>query len=152
VRLFRRHFLDGQNIAAVLFVSRDTLRKAAGLAWSRSHRHHVGQEHGEGLVTDDVARAPNRMAKAERLLLARKTHGACRGKIAFKRLQLLELAALLQRLLKLIGDVEMVLDNGLVAPRDENKMLDSGLARFLDDMLKNRAVDDRQHLFGNRFG
>ena len=31
-------------------------------------------------------------------------------------------------------------------------MLDSGLARFLDDMLKDRAIDDGQHLLGNRFG
>ena len=46
----------------------------------------------------------------------------------------------------------MILDNRLIAPGHEDKMLDSGLARFLDDMLKDRAIDDGQHLLGNRFG
>jgi hypothetical protein len=31
-------------------------------------------------------------------------------------------------------------------------MLDSGLARLLDDMLNDRAIDDGQHLLGDRFG
>ena len=46
----------------------------------------------------------------------------------------------------------MIRDDRLIAPGHEDKMLDSGLARFLDDVLKDRAIDDRQHFLGNRFG
>ena len=46
----------------------------------------------------------------------------------------------------------MILDDRLIASCHEDKMLDSGLARFLDDMLKDRAIDDGQHLLGDRFG
>jgi hypothetical protein len=31
-------------------------------------------------------------------------------------------------------------------------MLDAGLARLVDDMLKNRTINYGQHLLGNRFG
>ncbi len=43
----------------------------------------------------------------------------------------------------------MILDDRLIAPGHEDKMLDSGLARFLDHMLKDRAIDDGQHFLGN---
>ena len=46
----------------------------------------------------------------------------------------------------------MILDDRLIASGHEDEMLDSGLARFLDDMLKDRAIDDGQHFLGNRFG
>src|SRR5262249_39694373 len=65
---------------------------------------------------------------------------------------LLQLAALLQSLLKLIGNVEMIFDDRLVAACDEYKMLDPGLARFLDNMLEDRTIDNSQHFLGNRFG
>ena len=94
---FRRHFLDRDDIAAVLFIGRDTLRKTAAV--SRRHRDHIGQQHRERLVADDLARAPHRMAKAKRHLLTGKTHRPGRGQIGGQSLQFLELAALLQRLL-----------------------------------------------------
>ena len=53
-------------IAADLFVSLDHLRQAIGF----SDHQLVGKQHRERLVADDVARAPHRMAEAERLLLA----------------------------------------------------------------------------------
>ncbi len=48
--------------------------------------------------------------------------------------------------------VEMVFDDRLVAAGDEDEMLDAGLARLVDDMLDQRPVDDRQHLFGHGLG
>ena len=44
----------------------------------------------------------------------------------------------------------MVLDHALVAPGDENEMLDPGLARLVDDVLHDRAVDDGEHLLRDR--
>src|SRR5208283_1799365 len=92
------------------------------------------------------------MAEAERHLLAGETRRAGRREIGLKSLPFLELAALLQGFLKLIGDVEMILDHRFVAPGDEDEMLDAGLARLVDDMLKNRTINYGQHLLGNRFG
>ncbi len=44
----------------------------------------------------------------------------------------------------------MIFDGALVAARDENEMLDAGFARFLDAVLHDRAVDNRQHFL--RYG
>ena len=65
----RRNFLDRDDVAAELVVGLDALGQAAAAARARL-RHHVGQQHGEGLVADDIARAPDRVAEAERRLLA----------------------------------------------------------------------------------
>src|SRR4029453_9794842 len=46
----------------------------------------------------------------------------------------------------------MILDDALVAARDEDEMLDAGIPRLVDDMLNHRTVDDRQHLLGYRLG
>jgi hypothetical protein len=46
----------------------------------------------------------------------------------------------------------MILDHALVAPGDENKMFDPGVARLIHHILYERAVDDRQHFLGQRLG
>ena len=48
--------------------------------------------------------------------------------------------------------VEMILDDVLVAPGDEDEVLDAGLARLVDHVLNQRPVDHGQHLFGHRLG
>ena len=58
-----RHLLDRDDVAAVPLVGRDHLLHGAAA-------QHVGQEHREGLVADDLAGAPDRVAEAERRLLA----------------------------------------------------------------------------------
>src|SRR5258708_7591246 len=65
---------------------------------------------------------------------------------------LLVLAALCQRVIELELDIEMILDNRLVAPGDEDEMLDAGLARLIDHILDDRPVDDGQHLLRNGLG
>ena len=62
------------------------------------------------------------------------------------------LAAPAQRVVEFVGDVEMVLDDALVAPGDEDELLDARRARLVDDVLQDRPVDDRQHLLGHRLG
>ena len=46
----------------------------------------------------------------------------------------------------------MILDDALVAPGDEDEVLDAGLARLVDDVLDQRPVDHRQHLLGHGLG
>jgi hypothetical protein len=65
------------------------------------------------------------------------------GQVAREGLELLDLAALLQGSVELVGDVEMVLDDGLAAAGDEHEVLDAGGPRVIDHVLHDRAVDDR---------
>ena len=150
VRLFRRHFLDGDDIAAMFLVGLDALFQAAG-AEAAFHRHHVRQQHREGLVADDIARAPDRMAKPERGLLAGEAGRAGGREVGHQRLIFLLLVSLLERVLEFVGHVEMVLDHRLAATGDEDEMLDAGLARLIHDMLKHGPVDDRQHFLRHGF-
>ena len=113
---------------------------------------HVGQQQREGLVADDLARAPDRVAEAERRLLAGEARLAGARELPRQLLQLLRLAALGKRRVELVGDVEMVLDHALVAAGDEDEMLDAGLARLVDHVLHDRPVDDGQHLLRHRLG
>ena len=46
----------------------------------------------------------------------------------------------------------MILDRGLVAPGHEDEMLDAGFLGFVENVLDERLVDDRQHLLRHRLG
>jgi hypothetical protein len=46
----------------------------------------------------------------------------------------------------------MVIERALAAAGDEDHLLDARFARFLDRILDERLVDDRQHLLGHRLG
>src|SRR5207245_143643 len=62
------------------------------------------------------------------------------------------LSALAQERLELEGDVEMVLDRHLAAARDEEDLVDPGIAGFLDRVLDQRLVDEGEHLLRLRLG
>ena len=111
-----------------------------------------GSKQREGLVADQITRAPHRMTEAKRHLLARETGlPGCRLH-ALQAGKLVVLAALRQRIIELEMDVEMIFDDRLVAAGDEDEMLDAGLARLIDHILDHRLVDDRQHLLGDGLG
>ena len=61
-------------------------------------------------------------------------------------------AALLERALQFVLQVEVVFDHALVASGDHDEMLDAGRARFVDHMLDQWAIDDRQHFLRHRLG
>ena len=92
------------------------------------------------------------MAKAERRLLAGEAGRAGGGKIGHQGRVFGLFAAPLERVLEFVGVVEMILDDALVAAGHKDEMLDPRLARLVDDVLKNRPVDDGQHLLGDRLG
>ena len=58
----------------------------------------------------------------------------------------------LQGGLKLEGVIKVILDGGLVAPGDEDELLDTGRCGFLNRVLDQRLVDHRQHFLGHRLG
>ncbi len=150
VREMLRHGFDRDQIGFVAKLVRglDHLREAA----RRVQHQFVRQHHRERLVADDVARAPHRVAEAERRLLAGETHGAGLGLVARQNLLLGLLAARGERRVELEHAVEMVLDHALVAPGDEDEVLDAGLPGLVDHILDQRLVDDGQHFLRHRLG
>ena len=114
---------------------------------------HVGEQQREGLVADDVAGAPHGVAEAQRRLLAREARLAGPG--AARRMSWSSSAFLprgRQRVLQLELAVEVVLDDALVAPGDEDEVLDAGGAGLVHHVLDQGAVDDGEHLLGHRLG
>ena len=100
---------------------------------------HVRQKKRKRVFAHDVVRAPHRMAKAERLLLAREARRARRRQMKLKVEQLLLPVALPQHRFKLELPVEMVLDDALVAPGDENEVLDAASAGLVGHVLDDEA-------------
>ena len=114
---------------------------------------HVGQQQRERLVADQLARAPHRVAEAERRLLAGEARGAGLRQVA---------ATAASRSAVLLRSFSVTSSSNwrskwssitaFVAAGDEDEMLDAGLARLVDHVLDQRPVDHRQHLLGHRLG
>ena len=134
--------------AADLRVGLDHLLEAGGLGVD----HVVGQHHREGLVADQVARAPDRVAEAAALLLADVGDAAARHVGLLEELEQRGLLAVDERLLELGGAVEIVLERALAARGDEDELLDAGGARLVDRVLDQRPVDQRQDFLRHRLG
>ena len=145
-----RRLLDRDDVGVLgqIVRRRDHLRDAARLVLHQD----VRQQQRERLVADELARAPHRMAEPERRLLAREARGAGDRRVARQRVEIGLPLALGERLLELELAVEMILDHALVAAGDEDEMLDAGLARLVDHVLHQRAVDHRQHLLRHGLG
>jgi hypothetical protein len=118
---------------------------------TRRARHQVvRQEHRERLVADDMAGAPDGMAKAERLLLPDRHQLA---EMHARRAERIEALALFSHgRFELERRVEIVDQGRFPAAGDKDKLLDPGLARLVDRILDERPVDDREQLLGDRLG
>src|SRR5258708_5015789 len=55
-------------------------------------------------------------------------------------------------MLELKADVEMILDRGLAAARDNDDLLYAGVNGFLDSVLNERFIDQRKHFLRLRLG
>ncbi len=66
--------------------------------------------------------------------------------------QLLILSARLQCTLELSVAVEVVFNRGLAASGDDDDVVDARIERFLDAVLDERLVDQREGLFRLSFG
>ena len=91
------------------------------------------------------------MAEAERLALPDVGEVDHVGDLA-DLLELIALAARLEERLELDRDVEVIFDGVLAAAGDEDDVVDARGDRFLDAVLDDRLVDERQHFLGLRLG
>jgi hypothetical protein len=66
--------------------------------------------------------------------------------------ELVALSALGKGIVKLELNVEMILDDSLVAARHEDEVLNTSLSSFIHDILDDGFVDDGQHFFRNGLG
>src|SRR6476646_9630754 len=103
-------------------------------------------------MADQFSRAPDRVAKAEWRLLAGEAHGPGFWQIFRQKRELGFLAPLRQSQLELELAVEVIFDHALVPARNEDEMLDAGLARLIHHVLDKRPVDHRKHFLGHRLG
>ena len=147
---FFQRLLFGRNdrAAADFVVGLHHLFQRAGFADQKI----VRQQHREGLVANEVTRAPHSMAKTERLLLTREADRAGFGQALQKRIQFLGLLAFLEQRFEFVCVIEMIFDDVLAASCHEDELFDPRLACFLDGVLHNRLIHDRQHLFGDGLG
>jgi hypothetical protein len=104
---------------------------------------HVGQQKRERLISYDIARAPDCVTESQRRLLSRKARAPGGRQLPCKRFELFGLSARSERLVEFKSDIEVILDNPLIAPGNENEMLDAGCARLINHVLNHRPVDNR---------
>jgi hypothetical protein len=111
----------------------------------------VRQDHGERLVADQVLGHEHGVTEAQLLLLADVRE---LGQVSDRPdlAELFDLALLLEQVLELVVEIEVILDRALVGRGDDDDLLDPGSDRFLDAVLDDRLVDQRQHLLGLRLG
>ena len=143
-----RNRLDHNDIAADLFIGGDGLARAR----SRPLYQNVRQEDGEGLVADDVTRAPDRVAQAIGRHLAHIGNFALLGKVGQDLVQKLVLALFLERRLKLEGVVEIVFHRALAPARNQDEVLDARRPRLGQHIVDQGAIHDGQHFLGRGLG
>ncbi len=131
-----------------LGIGLDHLLQAGGLGVD----HVIGQHHREGLVADQVARAPDRVTEAAPFLLADVGDAAARHVGLLEEVEQRRLLAVDEGLLQLGRAVEVVLEGVLAAGGHEDELLDPGFARLVDRVLDQRTVDQRKDFLRNRLG
>ena len=148
VGLLPRHLGNRDDVAAGLVMHLRQLLHAGRVAQHQV----VRQQDGESVIADERAGAPDRMAKAERHLLAHGGDRARRHRLGTQQIQRLTLIALGQRGFQLEGDVEMVDERGLAAAGDHAELLDTRRARLIHRILDQRLVHDGEHFLRHRLG
>ena len=111
----------------------------------------IGQQDCERLVADQFARGEDGMAQAQRLFLAHIGDVNQVRNLA-DDLQQVGLAALLQHFLQFVADVEVVFDRRFAASGDDDDLIAAGSNRFLNAVLNDGFVHQRQHFLGLRLG
>ena len=111
----------------------------------------IREQHGEGLVSHQVARDQDGVAESQRFLLADVSYIEEPGDRAHLLAQF-DLAPPRELVLELERDVEMVLNRVFAAPGDEDHHRDARGGHFFNRVLHQGLVHDGQHFLGLRLG
>ena len=147
---FVRHAVHRHHARLFLFEHVEQLAQA-GLTPLRRVDDGVAQEHRERLGADVMARQVHRVAQTQLALLADIVDLRLVADVAHLLDQRM-LTGLVEERLEFGIEVEVVLDRALAPAGDDQDVLDAALDRFVDHELKDRRVDDRQHLLGHGLG
>ena len=104
------------------------------------------REHGKRLVSHGVAGNPNRVSQPKRFLLAHVAHVDHVGDLAHF-VQQVFFAPLFENPFQFVRNVEMVFDGVFPTSGYDRDIANTRAYRFLDHVLDQRLVDERQHLF-----
>ena len=104
----------------------------------------IRKQHREGLISDNALSTQNCMAQAQLLRLPNKNafHPAWQDIVNHIRLLVFSLSA--KRRLQLKISVKVVFNGALVAPRHEDQGINSRANSFLNRILDQRLINDRQ--------
>ena len=145
--LVLRHFLDRDDVAAVLLVGgRASAARQPGLISMSGRSTAKGSRPTSSRAHQTAWPRPSGACWRVKLIVPAFGRSRCSS------VELFVLPRSRERRLELVGDVEMVRDDALVAAGDEDEMLDPRLARLVDHILQRRTVDDRQHLLRHGLG
>ena len=96
-------------------------------------------------------RPQNCVSQTERLFLPNIGDVDHVGNRAHGREQILLVAAF-EEMLELKANVEVILNGALATSGNDDDVLDAGVFGFLNTILDQGLVDERQHLLGHRLG
>ena len=110
----------------------------------------VAQDDREGLVADQLTGHEHRVAEAERFALTHVREVDQVRDLA-DLVEQFVLATRFQERLELNRTIEVIFDRVLATAGHQDDVVNAGRHRFLDAVLDDRFVDERQHLFRLRF-
>ena len=146
--MFLRHFLHG-NDAGLLLVK--LLHHLLQHRWL-THHQIVGQQHGEGRITDEPLTTQNGVAQPQSLGLTNiDALHVLRLHLAH-HIQKIMLVRLLQRHFQFESEIEVIFNRPLVAPRDKHHLPHTGGVSLFHRVLDQRLVHHGQHFLGLRLG
>lgn len=142
-----RDFLHAQHGALALLVDMNQLCEPR----NRSVDDFVAEDDGERLVADQVLGAEDGMAQPQRFGLADITE-VRQVRNMPDLVKDLPLAAALEIFFEFERAVEVIFDRTFSSSGNDDDVFDAGCDGLLHDVLNQRLVDQREHLFGRGFG
>ena len=141
--IFHRNFFQRQHRAALLVENVQKLQKTGALAVNNV----IPKQNGKGLITNKILCAEDGVTEPHSLSLAYIEDVDHLGYFTYPR-EFPVLPLVVEMRLQFNRNIEVILNIMFAATGDKKNLLNTGSHRLLDDVLHQRLVDQRQHLFG----
>ena len=146
----RRHLFNGNDRAAKLVVKLHHLRQNTVSPFG-ADTEVVCQNHRKRVVAHQIAAGEYGVAQTLHFILTGKGETVVIDQITDGCQQIL-LARSCNLVLKLIADVEMILDSPLASPGYEAELVNAGLGGFLNAILNQGFIHHREDFLGHCLG